>query len=103
MEIKDALKKLPKGAHAYRKAYDKVVENQIKSQKPGFVELALRTLKWISLAKRPLTTNELQHALAVTQGATALDSRNLRQIGMLISVCAGLVTADEEGNIIRLV
>ena len=46
---------------------------------------------------------ELQHALAVETGTSELDEENLLEIGDLISVCAGLVIADEESNIIRLV
>ena len=102
MEVEDALEKLPKGEYAYRQAYDEAMEKRIKGQKPGFSDLALRTLSWITLSKRPLTTSELQHALAVTDGASTLNLRNLRPIGLITSVCAGLVTVDEESDIIRL-
>jgi ankyrin repeat protein len=103
MEIEDALEKLPKGEEAYRQAYDEAMEKRIKGQKPGFANLALQAISWITFAKRPLSTSELQHALAVTDGASTLDSRNLRQIGLIISVCAGLVAVDAESDIIRLV
>jgi ankyrin repeat protein len=103
MEVEDALEKLPKGEYAYRQAYDEAMEKRIKGQKPGFSDLALRTLSWVTLSKRPLTTSELQHALAVTDGASTLNPRNLRPIGLITSVCAGLVTVDEERDIIRLV
>ena len=73
MEVEDALEKLPKGEYAYRQAYDEAMEKRIKGQKPGFSDLALRTLSWITLSKRPLTTSELQHALAVTDGASTLN------------------------------
>src|SRR4029077_1436175 len=103
MEIEDALEKLPKGEEAYREAYDEAMEKRIKGQKPGFANLALRAMSWITFSKRPLSTSELQHALAVTEGASTLDSRNLRQIGLIISVCTGLVTVDTESDIIRFV
>jgi Ankyrin repeats (3 copies) len=103
MEIEDALERLPKGEEAYRQAYDEVMEKRIKGQKPGFANLALRAISWITFSKRPLSTSELQHALAVTEGTSTLDLRNLRQIGLIISVCAGLVTVDMESDIIRLV
>ena len=103
MEVEDALEKLPRGEYAYRQAYDEAMEKRIKGQKPGFADLALRTLSWITFSTRPLTTSELQHALAVTDGASTLDLRNLRPIGLITSVCAGLVTVDEESDIIRLV
>jgi ankyrin repeat protein len=66
-------------------------------------ECALNVLSWITCAKRPLTTAELQHALAVEIGEPELDEDNLPEIEDMISVCAGLVTVDEESKIIRLV
>src|SRR5277367_1223034 len=76
---------------------------RINEQKPGFKDLAKRVLFWITCAKRPLTTSELQHALAVEVGEPKLDEENLPQIEDVVSVCAGLVTVDEESGIIRLV
>ncbi|KAJ5359300.1 uncharacterized protein N7496_011713 [Penicillium cataractarum] len=46
-------------------------------------------------------TSELQHTLAVEPGRSKLDEDNIPQI--MVEVCAGLVTVDEESNIIRLV
>jgi hypothetical protein len=53
--------------------------------------------------KRPLTTLELQYALAVEMGTSELDEDNCPQVEDMVSVCAGLVTVDEESGIIRLV
>ena len=63
----------------------------------------MQTLSWITHAKRPLTTRELQHALAVEVGESEFNEENLSEIDDIVSVCAGLVTVDEESNIIRLV
>jgi ankyrin repeat protein len=60
-------------------------------------------LGWITCAKRPLTTTELQHALGVEVSEAELDEENLPHVGDIVSVCAGLVTIDEESGIIRLV
>ena len=65
--------------------------------------LAKDVLSWIVCAKRPLNTSELQHALAVEVGESELDEDNLPLIEDMVSVCAGLVTVDEESGIIRLV
>jgi hypothetical protein len=46
---------------------------------------------------------ELQHALAVEVGDSRLGEDNLERIERMVSVCAGLVTVDEESSIIRLV
>ncbi|KAH7231109.1 hypothetical protein BKA59DRAFT_409338, partial [Fusarium tricinctum] len=83
-------------------AYDQTMK-RIKGQKTDLKELAMRVLSWITCAKRPLTTLELQHALAVEVGEPEFDEENLPQIADMVSVCAGLVTVDEESNIIRLV
>jgi ankyrin repeat protein len=74
------------------------INSQVKDQE----ELAKQVLWWITCAKRPLITSELQHALAVEIGESQLDEDNLPQVEDIISVCAGLATVDEESNIIRL-
>jgi hypothetical protein len=84
------------------KAYKDVMEI-INGQQPGFRRLAEKVLSWITYAKRPLTTSELQHALAVVVGDSKLDEDNLERAERMVSVCAGLVTIDEESGIIRLV
>ena len=75
---------------------------RIEGQELGFRQLAERVLSWITFAKRPLTTLELRHALAVEVGESALDEDNLEDTEEMISVCAGLATV-EEGDIIRLI
>ena len=76
---------------------------RIKAQDADSWELAEHVLSWIIFAERQLMTTELQHALAVEVGELELNEENLPQIEDMVSVCAGLVTVDEESNIIRLV
>jgi hypothetical protein len=97
-----ALKTLPTGSEAYDQAYEDAMERiggQVKDQK----ELAKLVLSWITHAKRPLTTLEIQHALAVEPGDTKLSEDNLPEVEDIVSICAGLVTVDEESGIVRLV
>ena len=75
------------------------IEGQLKDQEV----LAKQVLSWIACAKRPLSTTELQHALGVELGETELDPDNIPLVEDMVSVCAGLVTVDEESSIIRLV
>ncbi|RDW77988.1 hypothetical protein BP5796_05840 [Coleophoma crateriformis] len=84
------------------KAYSDAME-RINAQKLGFRRLAQKVLSWITCAKRPLTTVELLHALAIEVGDSKLHEDNFERIERLISVCAGLVTVDEESSIVRLV
>ncbi|KUJ21851.1 uncharacterized protein LY89DRAFT_729351, partial [Mollisia scopiformis] len=100
--IRTALKNLATGSGAYDHAYEDAMERingQIKDQE----ELAKQVLYWITCAKRPLTTSELQHALAVEINESQLDEDSIPQTEDIVSVCAGLVTIDEESSIIRLV
>jgi len=75
------------------------IEGQVADHK----QLAKQALAWITCARRPITTDELQHALGVEDGEPELDNENLPQIDDIISTCVGLVTIDEESDIIRLV
>ena len=85
-----------------RLVYDGAME-RINGQMPGHQELAKHVLSWITCAKRPLTTTELQHAWAVRDSEDELDKDSLPEVEDMISVCAGLVTVDHDGGIIRLV
>jgi ankyrin repeat protein len=75
------------------------INGQVKDQE----ELAKQVLSWITCAKKPLATSELQYALAVEIGESQLDEENLPDIEDIVSVCAGLVIIDKESGIIRLV
>ncbi|RFU24977.1 hypothetical protein B7463_g11364, partial [Scytalidium lignicola] len=76
---------------------------KINNQKKGLKDLAMKVLSWVTFAKRPLTTSELQHALATKAGKLEFDHGDLPHIRDMVSVCLGLVTIDEVSNIIRLV
>ena len=91
---------LPAGLEAYDHAYEEAME-RIEGQIIDSRELAKQVLSWITCARRPLTSLELQYALAVEVGEPELDEENLPEIEDMVSVCAGLVTVDE-GDIIRL-
>jgi Ankyrin repeats (3 copies) len=100
--IKSSLKELPRGSESLDQAYRGLVE-RIANQKTGFKELAWKVLLWITCAKRPLTVLEIRHALAVEKGDSRLDEDNLPDIRDMVPACAGIVTVDEESDIIRLV
>ena len=76
---------------------------RIQSQGQGLRDLSFRVIAWIVHAQRPLTKSEMQHALATTNDASSLDLESITEIGLLVSVCAGLVTVDMKSNIVRLV
>ena len=83
---------------AYEHAMERI-ESQIGDQNV----LAKQVLQWITCTRRPLTTTELRHALAVEIEDSELDDENLPEIDDLLSACCGLVTVDKQSDIIRLV
>lgn len=88
--------------------YDDTMK-RIKEQKPGFRHLATSALSWLSHAKRQLKTRELQHALAMNLDLDSgsvpqkFDDDGIPEIDLIVSSCHGLVTVDEESDVIRLV
>ncbi|KAF5547833.1 ankyrin repeat [Fusarium napiforme] len=101
-DVLKALENLPTGAEALNIAYTEAIE-RIDSQRPGCRDLAKSVLTWISIARRPLTTSELRHALAIELDETELDECNLPELEDMLSYCEGLVVIDEKSNIISLV
>ncbi|KAL8668528.1 MAG: hypothetical protein Q9168_006848 [Polycauliona sp. 1 TL-2023] len=101
-KVLSTLDGLSKGLQALDEAYNSALD-RIQGQLPGDTALAKNVLSWITYARRPLSTLELSHALAVNIGDSELDTDNIPEVEDMISVCAGLVTVDEESNIIRLV
>ncbi|KIM74470.1 hypothetical protein PILCRDRAFT_79984, partial [Piloderma croceum F 1598] len=98
-DVQTALGTLPEGLN---NTYDEVMK-RVNSQNDDYRILAQQVLSWVVYAVRPLSVEELQHALAVKPGVTQLDEDDLSDKGTLISICEGLVTVDQENNVVRLV
>ena len=101
-KVVSALNNLSKGNEALNDAYSEAII-RIDGQLQHDRVLAKNVLSWISYAQRPLTAGELCHALAVGVGDEELDSDNIPDVEDILSVCAALVTVDEESQVIRLV
>jgi ankyrin repeat protein len=94
-----ALKSLPS-------TLDGVYENaihRIKKQSEDDVVLAWRVLSWIVRTIKPLSSEQLQHALAVDETCNELDADALIDMDLILSVCAGLVVLDSQDSAVRLV
>ena len=100
--IKTSLANLPRGSGALDVAYKQAMQ-RIEDQRPGFRELAKRTLSWITYAYEPLTFGQLRYALATEDGKTEIDEDNLDDIEDVTSVCCGLVIVDPETQAVRFV
>jgi ankyrin repeat protein len=107
-KVKSALKTLPKGSDAYDVAYAAAME-RIFAQGEQSSETARKILSWILCAHRPLSTQELLHSLAVelddedSGAVSTLDEDNFMDTGQILSICAGLVTIDEQGDTVRFI
>ncbi|KAI0817992.1 hypothetical protein GGR55DRAFT_685440 [Xylaria sp. FL0064] len=100
--IQTVLQMLATGLNSYDDAYVFAME-RIRAQPKGQAKRAEQVLSWIVCAKRPLKVEELLHALAVEPGEPEFNEDNLPEIEDTVSVCAGLVTIDEEDDTVRLV
>ena len=98
-KLKTALDSLPEGLD---ETYDEVVE-RINAQNADESALAWMVLGWILHSARPLTVIELQHALAIEPGDSCLDEDSITDEKLLTSVCAGIVTVQNESGTIGLV
>lgn len=99
--MEDALESMP---HGLNDAFEETLQ-RIQKQPHGRSKLAMRTLMWISHARRPLKVDELSEALAINlmPGGTTSNRKYWQSQRMMVPSCLGLVTVDEERSIIRLV
>ncbi|KAJ7318054.1 ankyrin repeat-containing domain protein [Mycena albidolilacea] len=98
-EVREALNALPESLYG---SYEIAIE-RIDAQSDADRKTAHSTITWVVNAKRPLTVEELQVALAVKPGMQKLDEEDLTDIDIILSVCAGLVIVDKESSVVRLV
>lgn len=86
----------------YQQAYDQTIK-RIDGQEEDHRILARKTIAWITHAQVPLHVDELLHALAVEEDDEKFDVENAPVSAQVVSVCAGLVTIDQESSIVRLI
>ncbi|KAI7975791.1 hypothetical protein EIK77_005541 [Talaromyces pinophilus] len=90
------------GLEKLDETYDKALK-RVDNQTSNDQTLAKRALSWVTFSSRPLSKEELDHAVAVEIGSSEFDDDNLSGVDYISSVCAGLVTVDASSNQIRLV
>jgi ankyrin repeat protein len=83
-------------------AFGSTIE-RVKGQARDSVDQALRVLTLIHLAERPLTVDELLHALATEMNHRELDCDNFPSRNSFLDCCLGLVIVDNETLTLRLV
>jgi hypothetical protein len=98
-KVREALKNLASGLdEMYNNAMERIADQEEDDKK-----IACSTLSWVANAKRLLTVEEIQAALAIEPGTRQLDKDNMLNIDTILSLCAGLVIVDEERFVVRLV
>ncbi|KAJ7439220.1 ankyrin repeat-containing domain protein [Mycena latifolia] len=94
-QIRKSLAALPSNlTSAYQSSLDRIL-----AQPPARATLALRIIAWIVHAERRLTTVELLHAFAVEDDADEIDEENFTSVRMLLQVCVGLVSVNEDTTV----
>ncbi|KAH6907880.1 hypothetical protein BKA70DRAFT_1189352 [Coprinopsis sp. MPI-PUGE-AT-0042] len=76
---------------------------RIKEQSPDMFIVTRSTLIWVLCAVRSLKIEELRHAVATCPATHKFDCRRLVDEATLMGLCRGLVSIEEETNIVRFV
>src|SRR5690242_15762414 len=87
---KTSLRNVKRALNAFPEELDEVYNEaleRIQTQNAEHAQLATKVLYWIVYAARPLTTAEIQHALAVEPGDAYLDEDGLPEEQLVVSVC----------------
>ncbi|EUC33814.1 hypothetical protein COCCADRAFT_49949, partial [Bipolaris zeicola 26-R-13] len=93
-DIEDLLEQMPVDlSHSYEKTLER-----IRDQHPKKVDLSYRILWWLSRARRPLSYEELAHAVAVRDRDCGRNPKKESKQGIMTTACMGLVFVDDERN-----
>jgi ankyrin repeat protein len=99
--ILSALNQLPRRLD---QTYEAALSRITNQSSPDNVELALKALNWLTFAREHLQATALQHALIVKENMTDIeDCGDQPNIQVVVSLCGGLVTLEQESGTIRLV
>lgn len=98
-DIHSALEHLPRELDSM---YLETVE-RIQSQDEDDVRLARQVLSWVSFAFRPLTLDEIRHAVTVEPWSPTFDQDALPFEEVVTDVCAGLITVGHESKVVSLI
>jgi ankyrin repeat protein len=97
--VRRALDSLPTGLYAF---YE-IAMARVKEQGENSSMVATTALSYVFCARRPLSVDELLHALSVEDGDTELYEDALPDIEFLLNSSAGLIRADLKNGSVGLV
>ncbi|KAK1757325.1 hypothetical protein QBC47DRAFT_154070 [Echria macrotheca] len=99
-EVEQAINTMPNGLADNLAMTIERIKRQ-HSQNEARSRLAFLVLRWLATVRRPITTKELQHALAARPGLPQLAA--LTDPKLFVESCFGLTIIDKETSVIRLV
>ncbi|KAI5837755.1 hypothetical protein DFP73DRAFT_286072 [Morchella snyderi] len=77
--------------------------DRIREQSPSRVALAWRVLGWLVKTKLKPSIDELRAVVSVDNDMTKITEADMPETGLLVEVCAGLVTVEQSSNSVQLV
>ncbi|OTA70038.1 hypothetical protein K449DRAFT_321144, partial [Hypoxylon sp. EC38] len=89
-DLKKELNRIPEGENVVKDTYDQAM-TRIRDQGTEIEKFALRVIRWVCFAKRPLKLAELLCALAVSPEDIELDEDAVSDESDITNYCAGLV------------
>lgn len=101
-EVRHALETLPRGLAENLAATIERIKKQ-HSESETRSRLAFLVLKWLSTVRRPITTQELRHAIATQPGIGTLKLGAFTDPKFFVECCFGLTVIDKETSVVRLV
>ncbi|KAL3450534.1 ankyrin repeat-containing domain protein [Aspergillus insuetus] len=90
------------GVDQLDQVYDTIM-TRVNRQTESHRRLALKILPWVTYARRMLTTFELEHAVSIEVGDTQVDRTKFPRPDLIVSVCCGLITVDDQNQQVSLV
>lgn len=76
---------------------------RIGFQGPELEHIAVQMLLVLTCARRPLSPQELSHALSIDESSQVFDEDMVPDMDDLVASCTGLVVVDDASNIVHLV
>lgn len=75
---------------------------RINAKPESYRKLARQVLMWMTFARRPMSTAEMKHALAIhCMGQDILDKNYFYPTDHILTACQGLIDVEESSNILR--
>lgn len=97
-ELHDAITTMPQ---KLSELYDQILKILCQQQAGKRTEKIMRTLAWVTFARRPLKRNEILHGVGVTSEAPVLDRWSMLD-GSAVDKCKPLVEELPDGSIVLI-